>query len=221
MRLHAKKPLSVLLCFAVVMAGCAQYKRPPLMIKVPDFYEHKVKTNQLTLVADHYFESEKSKHFFNSDLTSKGFLPVHFIAFNFGDTVYDLSRVKFSLRRDDGVELTPMDPQIVAKRVLKHTSLRMLGWGFAGLIILSIPFSLVAGMDSFRANQDIRKSVKENTLRVFEIGAKEAVDGFYFFEIGHGPREIREAKERQYSLVIKGLKEKDSENVYDFRIGLN
>ena len=191
------------------------------MIKVPEFYDNKTKINQLSLVADPYFDSSKTKHFFSANLPKKGFLPVHFIAFNFGDQTYDLSTTRFRLRRDDGVEIEPMNPRDVSKRVLRHTSLRMLGWGFAGLIILSIPLTMAAGIDSFRANQEIKRAVRENTLRVFEVGPHETVDGFFFFEIGRGSKQIRQARTYQYSLLIDNLKEKDSSESYEFRIGLN
>ena len=216
-----KKLIAAQLCVFMVLSGCAQFKRPPLMIKVPEFYDNKTKINELTLVADPYMESLKAKHFFSADLPKKGFLPVHFIAFNFGDQAYDLSETRFTLLRDDGAEIEPMNPKDVSRRVLHHTSLRMLGWGFAGLVILSIPFSMVAGIDSFRANQEVRRAVKENTLRVFEVGPHEAVDGFFFFELARGSRRIREALGHQYALVIHNLKEKETANTYEFRIGLN
>ncbi len=215
-----KRILAFLIICAFLGNGCAQYKRPPLMVKVPDFYEHKTKIHQLTVVADPYFEASRNEYIFNSDLTKKGFLPVHFIAFNFGERSYDLSNARFVLVREDGVEITPMDPKQVSKKVLKHTSLRMLGWGFAGLIILSIPFSLVAGMDSFRANKTTRQAIKEDVLKVFDVGPKEAIDGFYFFQLGKRSREIREALGKRYEFRLEGLVDQSTGQAYDLVIGI-
>ncbi|MBI4387882.1 MAG: hypothetical protein HY582_02420 [Candidatus Omnitrophica bacterium] len=214
---------AAMVCVAMIgsLSGCAQYKRPTLMIKVPDFYENRVNTHQLTLVADPYFEQSKIEYIFNTNLLDEGFLPIHFIAFNYGGESYDLSEAHFTLMRDDGLVYEPMTPKEVAKKVLKHTSLRMVGWGFAGLIILSIPFSLTAGIDSFRANKKIREAITKETLRIFQIGPKEVLDGFYFFRIGKNSKSTQEALKRKYQFRIEKLVQVETDQAYEFVIGLN
>lgn len=218
---YGLKYLSIFLSTILIFSACAQYKRPVLMVKVPDFYDHKTKIHLMTLVADPYFEDSRMQYLFNNNLLEKGYLPIHFIAFNFGEQTYDLSQAKFTLVRDDGTLLEPLEPNDVAKKVLKHTSLRMIGWGFAGLIILSIPFSLVAGIDSYRANKKTREAVTKDTLKVFEIGPKEVVDGFYFFHLGNRSKEIKEALTHQHQLRIQGLKDETDDRVYEFQIGIS
>lgn len=213
--------IATLLCVAIALPGCVHYKRPHLLIKVPEFYEHRTRLDDLTLAADPYFEWSKIEYLFNTNLLKKGFLAVHFIAFNFGDKTYDLKGAGFALVRDDGVQLKPLSPKEVSKKVLRHTSLRMAGWGFAGLIVLSIPFSIAAGIDSFRTNQQIKKAVTEDVLRVFEIGPKEVVDGFYFFQLGRTWREKRQMLNHQYQLEITGVVDSDTKERYEFLIGLN
>lgn len=216
-----RKIIALHLIVGLALSGCAQYKKPPLTVKVPDFYPHKTQLNKMTIVADPYFEKSKMTYIFNNDLLEKGFLAIHFIAFNFGEESYDLSKSEFVLERDDNFELRPLNPDQVAKRVFKHTPLRMIGWGFAGLIILSIPFSLAAGADSYRSNKATRKALKDEVLKVFEVNEKEAVSGFYFFELGRRKREIREALQRQYQFKIRGIVNKNTEKSYDLAIGLN
>lgn len=209
------------LCALFVWNGCVQYKRPMLMIKVPDFYEHRTKLGLLSLVADPYFKSSKSEYLFNSNLLDKGILPIHFIAFNYGDLTYDLQAARFVLKRDDGAEYQPMKPDDVAKKALKHTSLRMIGWGFAGLIILSIPFSIGAGIDSFRANRKTREAIRQEELRVFEIGPREVVDGFYFFSLGKNRKEADAVLRHKFRFQIQGLVDAKTNQSYEFQIGLN
>ena len=212
---------ALIVCCAIIVSGCAQYKRPTLMIKVPEFYPSRTKISQLAIVADPYFETSKMEYLFNSNLLDEGFLAIHFIAFNYGVETYDLSKARFVLVRDDGLEFVPAEPKLVAKKVLKHTSLRMIGWGFAGLIILSIPFSMAAGIDSFRANKSTRKMVAQETLTVFKIEGKEEVDGFYFFQIGRRSKEIRQALTHKYRLRIEGFRDVQTEKQFEFIIGLN
>ncbi len=216
-----RKGIALILFLPLIVSGCAQYKRPMLMIKVPDFYEHKSKLDLLTIVADPYFEASKNEYLFNSNLLDKGFLPVHFIAFNYGEVRYDLSAAHFVMIRDDGVELEPMNPAEISRKVLKHTSLRMIGWGFAGLVIFSIPFSIAAGIDSFRANKRIREAITKDTLRVFQIGPHEVVDGFYFFQMGRRSREIKEALGHKYQFRVSGLLDTVTAKKYELQIGLN
>jgi len=219
-QLRLKNGVSILLLVCIVFSGCAQYKRPTLMIKVPDFYDNKTKINQLYLVADPYFSASKNQYIFNANLLDKGFLAIHFIAFNYGEQTYDLSKAKFVLVKD-GVQLKPMEPAEVSRKVLKHTSLRMIGWGFAGLIILSVPFSIAAGIDSFRANKKIREAVAKDVLNVFQIGPHEAVDGFYFFQIGRNSNETEQALQSKYQLKIEKLRDVILDRNYEFQIGLN
>lgn len=212
---------SWLVIFAVLISGCAQYKRPPIMIKVPSFYDNSVSFKQLTLIADPYIERGKTEHLFNTNLIEKKFLPVHFIAFNDGDKAFNLSRADVTLVRDDGVVFSPVAPEQVSKKVLRRTSLRMLGWGFAGLIVLSVPLSLAAGVDSRRANQGIRRTLKENVLKSHEIGANEIVTGFYFFKIGKSSGPGTGSLTHQYRFKMERLLEVDSGAEYEFNIGIN
>lgn len=206
---------------AILIVSCAQYKRPPMMIKVPSFYDNQVTFQNLVLVADPYIERGKTEHLFNTDLLKKGFLAVQLIAFNDGEKTFDLSKANIVLVREDGLVVPPVPPARVSKKVLKSTSLRMLGWGFAGLIILSIPLSLAAGVDSRRANQGIRRTLKENILKSSEIGPHEIVSGFYFFKIGKSTGYGRGALEQQYRFRIERLLEVDSGQEYEFNIGIN
>ena len=209
------------LCCALIWSGCAQYKRSSLLIKVPDYYPQRVQIHQLHLVADPYFEKSRVQHLFNSDILDRGILAVHFIAFNYGEEEYDLSRATFTLIKSDGSEIFPMEPKQVARKVLKHTSVRMIGWGFAGLVVLSIPFVIISGIDSRRSNQQTRDAVKDEAMRVFEIGSKEIVDGFYFFKLGRKSKEIERALQNKCQIKINGLVEQKSQVAYDFIIGLN
>lgn len=220
-RFRIKRFVSICLCLLVMWGGCSQYKRPPLIIRVPDYYDHKVKFQHLSIVADPYFEKSRMSYIFNTDFLKEGFLAVHMIFFNFGTEEYDLKKANFVLVRDDGAEIPPMNPEDVAKKVLHHTSLRMMGWGVAGLIILSVPFALGAGLDSHRANRQTREAVTKETFEVNEIGPKEVVDGFFFFRLGKGGREIRKALRRQYQLHVSNLVDVQSSKSYDFSIGLN
>jgi hypothetical protein len=191
-----------------------------MMIKVPNFYEHRTKLGSLTVAADPYFESAKSLHFFNSDLARKGFLAVNLIYFNEGDHTYDLSNVEVLLRREDGTALSPIPTKDVSRKVLRRTPLRMLAWGVAGLIVLTIPFSLSAGIDSHRANKRIRQQIRDNQLTELELRQRETVSGFYFFRLGRKSREIKRALKESYQLHVKGLEEVDTGENYEFNIAL-
>ncbi len=191
------------------------------MIKVPSYYDNQISLKDLTLVADPYIERAKIEHLFNTNLLEKGFLAIQLIAFNDGDGVFDMSRSAVVLVRDDGIVFPPVPPKQVSKKVLRRTSLRMLGWGFAGLIVLSIPLSLAAGVDSRRANQGIRRTLKENVLSSHEIGAREVVSGFYFFKIGKSHGHSQGSLAHQYRFKIDRLLEVDSGVEYEFNIGIN
>jgi len=216
-----KRSFILFCCLVMVWNGCAQYKRPPLMIKVPDYYDQRGEINQLHVVTDPYFETSRMEYLFNNDILDRGFLAVHFIAFNFGEETYDLSKSRLTLIRSDGMKFLPSDPKLVGKKVLKHTSIRMIGWGFAGLIVLSIPLSIIAGIDSHRSNRSTKKAVTQQAIRVYEIGQKEIVEGFYFFRVGKKRKEIKRAREFKYQIRIESLIENETGKMYDFLIGLN
>jgi len=216
-----QKIISLVVLVSFLTAGCTQFKPPPLLVKVPSYYSHKTTFNRLTLVADPYLDRSKVEHFFNTDILKDGFLAVHFIAFNEGIESYDLSNADFSLVKETGEVLKPLEPKQISKKVLRHTSLRMLGWGLAGLIVLTIPFSLAAGVDSRRANKRIKRQIAEHVLKYDRLEAHESIDGFYFFRITKRSREIGDALKQHYQFRIKNVVQVDTGEKYDVSIAIN
>lgn len=213
--------VAALAACALIGSGCAQYKRPPILIKVPSFYEHRTQFGNLAVVADPYFSSGDSNYLFNTNLIDKGFLAVHLILFNEGNSVYDVSKARATLIRDDGIEQLPIPPHEVSKQVLKHTSLRMMGWGFAGLIILSIPLAMAAGVDSRRANQETRRTINQNVFKAPEVSAGEIISGFHFFRLGKNDKQVRAMLSRQLRFRLEHVIDVDTGKEYEFNIALN
>ncbi|PIQ86321.1 MAG: hypothetical protein COV74_05500 [Candidatus Omnitrophica bacterium CG11_big_fil_rev_8_21_14_0_20_45_26] len=216
-----KRILPAIIALSIVFNGCAQYKRPPLLIKVPEYYQNYSQAEELSVAVEPYFKEEKAVYLFNNHPLKKGILPILLIAFNYGDHAYDMSKVTISIIRDDGFEYQPMVPKRVAREVLKNTPLRMIGWGFAGLIVLSIPLSMMAGIDSYRANKNTKDAVLNESMKVNRIDPKEVVDGFYFFRIADKSREVKEISQHQYQIKITGVVNQSTLKTYEFVLGLN
>lgn len=193
--------LLILSCF---LASCAYHPQLKPVIKVPDFYDFKVREGGLDIAVDPYEKPYKIKYLFNTDITEKGILALHLIIWNNGISTYDLTPAKIFIRSLDGREYKPMPADQVSERVLPSTIERVLGFGAMGtaLIFFTVPFAAGAAVDSEMAKRNIRKDYEAKQLREGAIKPKGLFHGFLFFDLPGG----QEAFNKPYYFYIEGLK---------------
>jgi len=208
--------IPALIVLSFFLFSCAHHPRLDPVIKIPDFYEFKTKKNSLDIIVDPYDRPYKINYLFNTDITKKGILALHLIIWNNGDSSYDMSQAKISVRSLEGKEYVPLSPDQVSKRVLTNTVARMVGFGALGtaFIFFTVPFAVGAGVDSVIANKNIRKDYAEKELKREVIASKALFHGFLFFDLGENSR----AFEQPYYFYITGLKEELSSESLNMQI---
>lgn len=203
-----------------LMVSCAYHPRLKPIIKVPDFYDYRVRQGGLDIVIDPYEKPEKMNYLFTSDITQKGILALHFIVWNNSDVTYDLEPSKIIIRSVDGKEFAPLPPDQVSSRVLNNTIKRMAAYGAAGsaLIFFTVPFAIAGGADSVIANQSIKKDYEEKQMRRAEIKPRSVFQGFLFFSLAESKDDIKSAFRQPYYFYLVGLKNEATGQLLDFQI---
>jgi hypothetical protein len=208
--------------FLSAQAGCVLYSPTNLVIKVPDFYEHKAFKDGLHVIADPYIVPSKSEYLFDTDFTKKGVYAVHLILQNEGPNEFDFTESRVYLRREDGEIFRRMDREELEDKVLHNTAGRMLAFGAAGslgFLIFSVPFALGAGLDSYLSNKVIRKDVGERFREDRSvIKPLTLMQGFLFFRVSSGREENQAAFAKHYTLRIERLKNVATEEMFDVEI---
>jgi hypothetical protein len=191
----------------ITLMSCAYHPKWDPMIKVPDFYENQVKVGRLDVVVDPYIDSYKMEYIFNTDLTKKGILALHLIAWNQEQFDYDLSLAEVSIRSFGGNEYTPLSSDVISQKMFKNTLARMAGFGALGtaFIFFTVPFAVGAGVDSYLANRDIEDDYEAKELKKGVIGEQSLFQGFLFFEIANDKSEISSAFNESYRFLLENV----------------
>ncbi|GEM_PF-2919731 len=206
----------------VFAASCAHHPRLNPVIKVPDFYEFRVKQNNLEIAADPYDKPYKIDYLFSTDITEKGILALHIIIWNNTESEISLESASVSMISvSEARTFSPLFPDVVAQRVMNNTVARMAGFGAMGtaLIFFTVPFAVGAGVDSVIANKSIKKDYTEKEMKRSDIEPKSLFHGFLFFDLGGPSTSVNSPfKNKAYYVTISGIKNISSGEAVDAKI---
>src|SRR3990167_11236979 len=87
----------VWILLVLFVTSCAHHPRLAPIIKIPDFYEYKIKADPLEIVLDPYERPYKTNYLFSTDITEKGILPLHLIIWNQSGDAFDLGSAKMHI----------------------------------------------------------------------------------------------------------------------------
>ena len=108
------------------LTGCASYKAVSLPELEPEFAPYSETIDGVTLAVK-TFSHQDSERYFDRDVISKGFIPVHI-------TIHNDTR-GYVLFSDQGISLPTVPPQDVADKVHTSTAGRVAGYTAGALIL--------------------------------------------------------------------------------------
>jgi len=200
--------------------SCAYHPKWEPLIKIPQFYDYKNKVGNLEVVVDPYVAPYKIEYIFNDDLTDGGILPLHIMAWNNDLFDYNLRQSNIIIRSLDGMQYSPIPPDMISKKLKKNTLARVVGFGALGsaFIFLTVPFALGAGIDSYQANKAIKQDVEDKRLKQSGIASKSLFQGFLFFELGDDEDTINQTFNKSYTLFINNIESEKTGEIFNLQI---
>jgi hypothetical protein len=171
------------------ISGCSTMNVTEFKAQPASTYRYKAETNGLTLAVEPFTAKHQVKETFNTDVVSKGIIPVLVVVENNGSATYLLAKEKALVGKGSTNALTGQ----LSTGGTGDTAAKV-GAGFLAVSIISGPAVVVAaplligGMKAMSNADVIRHNLSDKALASHTIEPGKRAYGFLYFQLAKGQK---------------------------------